>query len=84
MLVKGESTRVKKSSLQFPQIAKSIVTNKYGNHYKGAGHCTGCKLISDAANGAPKLGSLEKWRLIGTIHHISTVLKEDLSALHWP
>lgn len=84
LLVKGESTRVKKSSLQFPQIAKGIVANKYGNHYKGPGHCTGCKLISDAANGVPKLGSLEKWRLIGTIHHVSTVLKEDLSALRWP
>ena len=84
LLVKGESTRVKKPGIQFPQIAKSIVANKYGHHYKGAGHCTGCKLISDAANGAPKLGSLEKWRLIGTIHHVSTVLKDDLSALHWP
>lgn len=83
LLVKGESTKVRKSSTQFPKIAKSIVTNRYGSHYRGRQHCTGCKLIDDAAIGAPNLGSAEKWRLIGSIHHVSTVLK-DLSALHWP
>ena len=84
LLVKGESTKVKKPGIQFPKIAKSIVTNQHGSHYKGAQHCTGCKMIHDAANNVPGIGSAEKWRLLGTIHHISTVLKEDLSALHWP
>lgn len=83
LLVKGESTRVKKPSIQFQSIAKSIVTKKHGPYYSGAKHCAGCEMINDAANGAPKLGSLEKWRLIGSIHHVTTVLK-DLSALHWP
>ena len=83
LLVKGESTKVKKPSVQFLNIAKSIVTNKHGHYYSGVNHCTGCRMINDAANGAPKLGSLEKWRLIGSIHHVTTVLK-DLSALHWP
>ena len=83
LLVKGESTKVKKPSAQFLKIAKEIVSNKYGSHYSGANHCTGCSMISDAAAGAPKLGSLEKWRLIGSIHHITHVLK-DLSALNWP
>jgi hypothetical protein len=83
LLVKGESTKIKKPSGQFLKIAKEIVSNKHGHHYSGVNHCTGCRMINDAANGAPKLGSLEKWRLIGSIHHVSTVLK-DLSALHWP
>lgn len=83
LLVKGESTKVKKSSIQFPKIAKSIVTNQHGNHYKGAQHCTGCNMINDAANGVPKLGSPEVWRRIGTIHHITAALT-DLNALHWP
>lgn len=83
LLVKGESTKVKKSSVQFPKIAKTIVTNQHGSYFMGSQHCTGCRMIDDAANGAPKLGSLEKWRLIGSIHHVTTVVK-DLSALRWP
>ena len=83
LLVKGESTKVKKPSVQFLKIAKSIVAKQHGNYYMGTQHCTGCQMINDAANGAPKLGSLEKWRLIGSIHHVTTVLK-DLYALHWP
>lgn len=84
LLVKGESAKIKRPGIQFPKIAESIMTNQHGNYYKGAHHCTGCKMIYDAANNAPGIGSAEKWRLLGTIHHLSTVLQEDLSALHWP
>ena len=83
LLVKGESTKIKKPGVQFLKIAKEIVSNKYGHHYSGVNHCTGCRMINDAASGAPKLGSLEKWRLIGSIHHVTAVMK-DLSALRWP
>lgn len=83
LLVKGESTKVKSPSVQFRHIAKSIVAKQHRNYYMGPQHCAGCEMINEAANGAPKLGSLEKWRLIGSIHHVTTVLN-DLFALHWP
>jgi hypothetical protein len=83
LLVKGESTRKVRAGIQFPKIAKRIVNNVHGNHFKGIKHCAGCKSIDDAANGAPRLGSPEAWRRLGTIHHVATVLK-DLRSLTWP
>lgn len=83
LLVKGESTKRVRAGLQFPKIAKRIVSNVHGAHYQGPRHCTGCEKINDAAHGAPKLGSPEAWRRIGSIHHISTVL-QDLASLRWP
>lgn len=83
LLVKGESTKKTRAGLQFPKIANRIISNVHGPLFQGAMHCLGCANIRDAALGAPKLGSPEAWRRIGTIHHIATVLK-DLTSLHWP
>ena len=87
LLVKGESTRKVRAGIQFPKIAKRVVNNVHGNHYQGIKHCAGCKSINDAANGAPKLGSPEAWRRLGTIHHVATVLKDlkvsDLALRCW-
>lgn len=83
LLVKGVSVRKILPSLQFPKIAQHVAGNSFGKFYRGPKHCLGCKCISDAANGAPRLGSLEAWRRIGTMHHITTVL-EDLGSLRWP
>lgn len=83
LLVKGESTKKIRAGLQFPKIAKRIVNNVHGRYYQGPTHCLGCEQINDAATGVPGLGSPEVWRRIGTIHHISTVLR-DLVSLRWP
>ena len=48
----------------------------------GHSHCVGCAGISDAAHGAPGLGSLEAWRRLGTIHHVTTVV-QALLGLAW-
>jgi Beta protein len=83
LLVKGESTKKVRPTLQFPKIANRIVSNVHGRYYQGPTHCLGCENITNAALGAPKLGSLEAWRRIGFIHHLATVL-QDLASLRWP
>jgi hypothetical protein len=83
LLVKGEGTRAVPPSIQFPQLATRLVYGHLHNHYAGENHCAGCAGIKHAADGAPKYGSAEVWRRIGTVHHISTVI-QTLDSLTWP
>lgn len=83
LLIKGESTRNIPPSGQFPQLAEQLVYGPLSKFYSGAKHCSGCASIKDAADGAPKHGSLELWRRLGTIHHLHAVM-DDLAALPWP
>jgi Beta protein len=83
LLVKGESTRQVAPSLQFPTIARNMTSGALSGYFQGAGHCSGCGSIVAAAGGAPKLGSAEAWRRLGTIHHM-TMVAGDLGALAWP
>jgi Beta protein len=77
LLVKGVSTRFTQPSIQFPDLATRLV---YGGHlrayFRGAKHCEGCASIKAAADGAPRFGSAEAWRRLGTMHHISTVVEQ--------
>jgi hypothetical protein len=83
LLVKGESTRHSAPSVQFPDIARKITSGPLRAYFQGPGHCSGCASILAAAGGAPKLGSAEAWRRLGTIHHMTMVVS-DLGALAWP
>ena len=84
LLVKGESTRSVAPSVQFPQLATQLVYGRLRSFFAGAGHCAGCQMAKDAADGARGFGSAEVWRRIGTIHHITTVIQDDLGSLPWP
>ncbi len=83
LLFKGESTRSTPPSEQFPILATRLVYGHLGSHFAGPGHCDGCASMKDAADGAPRLGSAEAWRRLGTIHHITTVM-QGLASLPWP
>lgn len=83
LLIKGESTRFTPPSMQFPTLASQLVYGHLHSCYRGRDHCPGCASIKAAADGAPRLGSPEAWRRLGTIHHITTVVQE-LDALTWP
>lgn len=83
LLIKGQSTRVRPPSDQFPVLARRLVSGDLKAHFRGGGHCAGCLDIALAAQGAPKLGSAEAWRRLGTIHHL-TVAAEQIAALTWP
>lgn len=83
LLIKGESTRFNPPSRQFPALATQLVYGHLRLHYQGAEHCEGCASTKAAADGAVGLGSAEVWRRLGTIHHITMVVKE-LEALPWP
>ena len=74
LLIKGESTRFTRAGIQFPVLAERLVDGDLRIHYMGATHCMGCKSMKAAADGAPKLGSAEAWRRLGTVHHMSTVM----------
>jgi Beta protein len=76
LLIKGESTRQVQPSLQFPELAIRLVYGELREHFRGEKHCEGCKSIKAAADGAPRFGSAEAWRRLGTIHHISTVTEQ--------
>lgn len=82
LLIKGESTRQNPASAQFPILANRLVYGNLRSYYASAHHCKGCELMKNSADGAPKLGSAEVWRKLGTIHHLTTVT-EQLSALSW-
>ena len=84
LLVKGESTRGNKARLQFPQLARSLVYGLHQNDFAGQQHCVGCKMAKDSADGSSGLGSAEVWRRIGTIHHLTTVVQDDLGSLPSP
>ena len=84
LLIKGESTRTNPPSIQFPQLATQLVYGRLQAEYAGPSHCYGCKLIKDSADGTQGLGSAEVWRRIGTIHHITTVVQDDLGSLPSP
>ncbi len=82
LLIKGESTRKAPPSHQFPALATQLVYGHLRSYFSESTHCRGCALMKDAADGAPKLGSAEAWRKLGTIHHMTTVM-DGLAALPW-
>ena len=83
LLIKGESTRLTPPGIQFPALATQLVYGHLKSHFSGASHCDGCASIQTSARGAPRLGSAEIWRRLGTVHHITTVVQE-LAALPSP
>ena len=84
LLVKGESTRVNPAIIQFPQLATRLAYGQLQNNFAGPQHCEGCQMAKNAADGSKGFGSAEVWRKIGTIHHITTVVQDDLASLQWP
>jgi len=83
LLIKGVSTRKTPPSEQFPNLAMQLVYGHLSSHFYSNNHCYGCSGTNDAANGLPRLGSLEVWRRLGTIHHITTVAR-GLAELTFP
>ena len=83
LLVKGQSTRSIRSGVQFPKLATRLVYGHLKSDFSGSDHCTGCRSMKAAADGEPNYGSAEAWRRLGTIHHISQVIRE-LGSLPWP
>ena len=83
LLIKGEGTRRRSPSYQFPALAIQLAYGHLKTDFKGGSHCEGCALIKEAADGVKGLGSAEVWRRIGTIHHITTVV-QGLASLPSP
>ncbi|MDA1348446.1 MAG: hypothetical protein O3A47_06215 [Chloroflexi bacterium] len=80
LIIKGESTRRRLPSKQFPDLATQLVHGHLKPHFAGPNHCSGCASIQDSALGASGLGSPEAWRRIGTIHHITAAM-QNLASL---
>jgi hypothetical protein len=83
LLIKGESVKVRSSKAQYPDLAKALVYGALKADFINGNHCRGCADMKRAADGAPNLGSLEAWRRLGTIHHLTRTV-EGLVALPWP
>jgi len=83
LIIRGESIKRTPPRTQFPRLAAQLTGGPLQSYYSGPQHCAGCELIQNAAGGASGLGSLEVWRRIGTIHHITSVI-DNLSSLPWP
>lgn len=75
LLIKGESTKKSRPSVQFPWLAKQLAYGHLRHRFRGDAHCEGCASIKAAADGRPGLGSAEVWRRIGTVHHITEVTR---------
>lgn len=83
LLIKGEGTKTSPPTEQFPGLATSLVYGGHRGAFGGSSHCEGCDGMKAAADGARGFGSLEVWRRLGTIHHITTVV-QDLASLPSP
>lgn len=83
LLIKGVSTRRSVPSIQFPLLAAQLVYGGLRSHSYGEDHCAGCRAVKHVADGGAGYGSADKWRQVGTIHHITTVV-EQLAGLPWP
>lgn len=83
LLLKGESTRTVRASIQFPDLANALVYGSLQNHFIGQEHCTGCAKAKAAAGHVKGFGSPGVWRQLGTIHHI-TVVMQGIASLPWP
>ncbi len=83
LIIKGQGTKHLNPSSQFPQLAATLVYGQLKQAFAGSTHCEGCLGAKSAADGAAKLGSPGKWRLLGTVHHLTAVV-EDLLNLPWP
>ena len=84
LLIKGSSTRITPASVQFRRLAAQLVSRgPLARFFAGAAHCYGCQDAVRAARGAPRLGSAEVWRRIGTQHHLTTVVGQ-MASLSWP
>lgn len=80
LLVKGESTKVRPASDQFPELATQLVYGHLKDRFSGSAHCAGCQSMKKAADGTERYGTPEAWRRLGTIHHITRVV-QDLGSL---
>ena len=80
LLVKGESTRSRPAIHQFPELATRLVYGHLKDYFSGPDHCAGCRSMKEAADGEPGYGSAEAWRRLGTLHHITRVVR-DLGSL---
>lgn len=83
LLIKGQSTKSKAAVVQYPALATKLVYGDLKSYFAGNTHCHGCMLMNEAADGAPRLGSPEIWRRLGTIHHVSMIM-QGLASLSWP
>lgn len=83
LLVKGQSTRRVPARIQFPMLARRLVSGPFKGFFDGAKHCEGCRLAKTAAEGAAGFGAPVVWRRLGTVHHI-TMVRNDLTRLPWP
>ncbi len=84
LLIKGETRRGTLPSEQFPLLAEQLVNGHLRSAYSGSWHCEGCRQARESADGVGGRGSPEVWRRIGTIHHITSVVADDLLSLPWP
>lgn len=82
LLIKGESTRTTRPSLQFPNLAQKLVYGPLRAFYCGERHCAGCDGMKAAADRATGFGSPGVWRRLATIHHL-TMVREGLAVLPW-
>ena len=67
--------RMRRPGLQFPWLAKQLVSGHLRDHFHGKTHCEGCTSSKAHADGQQGFGSPEVWRRIGTVHHITEVTR---------
>jgi hypothetical protein len=77
LFIKGVTTKLSSPAEQFPGLAQRLTMHA---RFCGDEHCRGCGDAAACAQGAPRLGNPEQWRRIGTVHHLTMVVRQ-LSAL---
>ena len=76
LLIKGESNPQAPGTFAVPSVGEAAgIRAISSSHFHGKPHCEGCASIKRAADGQAGLGSPEVWRRIGTVHHITEVMR---------
>jgi len=74
LLVEGRGTN-SPPARRMAGLARKLTGRSAGEELTGVEHCAACRQIVEAANGAPKFGSPQKWRQLGTAHHLTTTVR---------
>lgn len=79
LVLRGHAITKENGARQFVTLAKNLVGR---TQFMGAHHCIGCRAVQDTADeaGRDMIVGLGGWRHYGTVHHLTTTLRQILAA----
>jgi phage tail protein X len=79
LILRGHAITKENGATQFVALAKNLIGRA---DFMGKHHCIGCRAVQDTADeaGRDMIVDLGGWRHYGTVHHLTTTLRQILEA----